>query len=250
MEVPDYQSLIRSVLEGHVATGTMSTQELVNWLEKNRLVDRAVVGEKKNRLQQRLSWARHQLVLAGLVSREGHGLTRITDAGREVAQDGPERIDVSYLRTVNPQQFGGHLRYWASLHEAFSAGKYAWPFVVSARQQISRSLGPGAYLQIAATKTTTRVQVALDHGPGSNNENLNRFNSLFSRRSDIELDIGRELEWLALPTRRQCRILAEVPGGYEAKRGATTPFKDITTLAAKFDATLRPSLQSKHHVSN
>ena len=52
---------------------------------------------KKTRLQDRVQWSSTYLRKTGLLESTGRGLFRITDRGREVLADNPQRIDLKYL---------------------------------------------------------------------------------------------------------------------------------------------------------
>jgi hypothetical protein len=50
----------------------------------------------------------------------------------------------------------------------------------------------------------TRAELYIDTGDGD--ENLELFNTLFSRKADVELVVGESVAWEELPNRRACRI--------------------------------------------
>ena len=102
MTIPDYQSLMRPVLE------LLDEQE--TWLfrdVRSTMADRLelTVAEREKRLpsgrqtafSNRVGWALTYLVQAGLAERPRRGSAQITTTGRSALQELPDRIDTSTL---------------------------------------------------------------------------------------------------------------------------------------------------------
>ena len=103
MPIPDYQSLIRPVLEKLAPVdGWVKTEDVIEALA----TDFGLTQEERARLRPKgqgtvfanlVHWARAQLIRARLV--EGKpDIFRITERGREVLATGPARIDIKFLR--------------------------------------------------------------------------------------------------------------------------------------------------------
>ncbi|WP_397542343.1 restriction endonuclease [Roseovarius salis] len=99
--IPDYQSLMKPVLE-LAASGEMKISDAVTRLEKTfRLSDQEkaelLPSGKQTRFANRVHWARSYLKQAGLVRNTRRGHFEITDEGRRALQENPDRIDAKFL---------------------------------------------------------------------------------------------------------------------------------------------------------
>ena len=99
--IPDYQSLMKPVLE-LAASGEVRISEAVTRLEQVfRLSEEEKLellpSGKQTRFANRVHWARSYLKQAGLLRNTRRGHFEITDEGRRVLADNPERIDAKYL---------------------------------------------------------------------------------------------------------------------------------------------------------
>ena len=99
--IPDYQSLMKPVLE-LAASGEVKISEAVTRLEQVfRLSEEEKLellpSGKQTRFANRVHWARSYLKQAGLLRNTRRGHFEITDEGRRVLADNPERIDAKYL---------------------------------------------------------------------------------------------------------------------------------------------------------
>ena len=99
--IPDFQTLMLPVLrlaaEGeasiNAATETVSDHFDLSEDERNELLP----SGKLTTIRSRVHWAKAYLKQAGLVEATRRGHFRITDRGRMVLQNGPERIDIAFL---------------------------------------------------------------------------------------------------------------------------------------------------------
>jgi len=103
MPIPDYQSLMLPLLELLQDGKEHSLRELIHILEdKFKLTE----AERKALLpsgqqpvfHNRVGWARTYLKKAGLLEAPRRGLMRITERGKEVLNQKPQRIDVNFLK--------------------------------------------------------------------------------------------------------------------------------------------------------
>lgn len=99
--IPDYQSLMRPVLE-YSQNGEVSISDTIEVLaakfalsddEKNQLLP----SKKQTRFANRVNWAKSYLKQAGLVEITGRGLYRITDRGVKALKAHDGKIDKAYL---------------------------------------------------------------------------------------------------------------------------------------------------------
>lgn len=64
-------------------------------------------------------------------------------------------------------------------------------------------------------KHSARIELFIDRGTGSEDENLAELESLIRNRTEIERAFGDELDWQQLEGKRACRIAYELAGhGY------------------------------------
>ncbi len=109
MAIPDFQTLMRPVLEVMSDGSVWKTIQLINKLsdlfsltaeERNQLLPSGT----QSRMNNRVLWARNDLKNAGLLERAedaGRGAYKITDKGLKVLETGPERITRSYLHSLD-----------------------------------------------------------------------------------------------------------------------------------------------------
>ena len=96
MTVPDYQSLMRPVLEALETNGAQPYRELVELVADALALsdeDRAAtVPSGEAMVRNRVGWALSYLARAGAVVRPRRGISEITDRGRELLAEGHDRI--------------------------------------------------------------------------------------------------------------------------------------------------------------
>lgn len=99
----------------------------------------------------------------------------------------------------------------------------------------------GLQLNYVIGESTSRVELYIDLGTGSDERNLKIFNALELHKDEIEKAFGDQLEWQSLPGTRACRIRYDIEGGYR------TPESDWPALQAemvdrmiKFEQAIRP----------
>jgi restriction system protein len=102
VSLPDYQTLMRPLLELH-ADGAELDRPTIRALlvEQFRLTPEELVevlpSGRQRKFDNRAAWATTYLVQAGLLERPRRGVSRITARGLEVLRQHPERIDISVL---------------------------------------------------------------------------------------------------------------------------------------------------------
>ncbi len=111
--IPDYQTLMRPVLE-QAAKGETHISEIVAVLQGQFKLsdaerDELVPSGRKARFTDRVHWAKAYLKQAGLVQNKRRGYLDITDFGRKTLLDYSGKIDTKYLETI-PQFMEGRFR--------------------------------------------------------------------------------------------------------------------------------------------
>jgi len=99
--IPDYQSLMKPVLE-LAASGEVKISDAVARLEHAFRLNESERAEllpsgKQTKFANRVHWARSYLKQAGLLRNTRRGFFEITDEGRRVLADNPDRIDAKFL---------------------------------------------------------------------------------------------------------------------------------------------------------
>ena len=102
MAVPDFQSVMRPVLDVHADRGLHSIAEV-----RDRVAAALGVTEDDRKIMlpsggqpqfaNRVAWAVTHLAQAALLERAARGITQITERGEQVLRDHPERVDVGVL---------------------------------------------------------------------------------------------------------------------------------------------------------
>ncbi len=102
MAIPDFQTLMRPLLELHT-DGTEKTQPELRdalaqqfELTEEELAERIPSGTART-LANRVAWASTHMKNAGLLVKPRRGISTITERGRTVLREYPERVDMSVL---------------------------------------------------------------------------------------------------------------------------------------------------------
>lgn len=103
MAIPDFQSVMRPVLEAvsdgeaHVLADVRESVKEAFELSDEERKERLPSGNQTV-INNRVGWARTYLNKAGLLTIPERGMVQITDRGRDALIKGPERISVSWLK--------------------------------------------------------------------------------------------------------------------------------------------------------
>jgi restriction system protein len=102
--IPDFQTLMRPVLEVHADGRPRSASEvrdavaaLVGVTDEDRKVMLPSGGAPL--YSNKVAWAVTHLAQAALLTRPGRGITQITDRGQQVMQTHPKRVDMRVLNS-------------------------------------------------------------------------------------------------------------------------------------------------------
>lgn len=104
MAVPDYQSLMRPLLEAVSDGQPTRTSDVAQTVAEALQLSEQDLGEmlpsgKQATFANRLGWAKTYLTKAGALQSEGRGVIRITERGHKLLQRVPRRITQSDLTT-------------------------------------------------------------------------------------------------------------------------------------------------------
>ncbi|MCH7226768.1 restriction endonuclease [Haloferula sp. A504] len=103
MAIPDFQSLMRPLIEAHADGKEHQNRDLVQ-----QLADQFGLTEEERRemlpsgraklFDNRVGWAKSHVVQAGLLESPRRAVSTITERGRQVLADNHERVDLGVLR--------------------------------------------------------------------------------------------------------------------------------------------------------
>ena len=102
MAIPDFQSIMLPLLklasDGKEYTVQKSREDLADYynLSEAELSEMLPSG-RQTRFSNRVAWAKSYLTQAGLLNSPKRGKFHISDRGRSVLKESPERIDIKYL---------------------------------------------------------------------------------------------------------------------------------------------------------
>jgi hypothetical protein len=123
-----------------------------------------------------------------------------------------------------------------NLHSSISPGHYSWVGAGAGK----RGLG----LNYVIRKHEGNVELYIDRGKDSDEENKSIFDKLFSSQQQIDAAFGEPLEWQRLDSKRACRIRRKIGiGGYLDE----TKWPEIIT--AMVDAMMRLEKALRPHIS-
>lgn len=102
MPVPDFQTLMRPVLELHADGSDHESGEVVTTLAERFNLSQAERAEmlpsgRQKLFNNRVAWSVTHLAQAGLLERPRRGITRLTPRGRTVLAENPARVDMKVL---------------------------------------------------------------------------------------------------------------------------------------------------------
>lgn len=103
MTIPDFQTMMRPILEVHAFGGDVDRKTLRDAVaEKFSLTEEErselLPSGGQRRFDNRIAWALTHLTHADLLERPARGVTRITERGSKVLHDNPSRVDMAVLR--------------------------------------------------------------------------------------------------------------------------------------------------------
>ncbi|WP_255410947.1 winged helix-turn-helix domain-containing protein [Blastococcus sp. TF02A-30] len=101
--IPDFQSLMRPLLEAVSDGSVRRTRDLVTAMsDRFGLTDEErealLPSGRQRRMDNRVTWAISHLFQAGLLERPARGHIAISDTGRQVLAAHPERVDMAVLQ--------------------------------------------------------------------------------------------------------------------------------------------------------
>lgn len=123
-----------------------------------------------------------------------------------------------------------------NLHSNITPGEQNW---------IGTSAGKrGLTLNYSVIQTQSSVEVYIDRGRESEEENKTIFKELFKEKENIEKVYGKALDWQSLEGKRACRIKDVVEGGYrDAEEKWPDIHKNMIEKMIQLNKALKPYIQ-------
>jgi hypothetical protein len=130
----------------------------------------------------------------------------LTEESRRIGEQKKEMVERYTIREKFWTQFLTYSQTQTKLYSAISPTTSNWISITSGL----RGLGYNYFI----TQNETYVELYIDRGKDSEEENLNIFRELSDNRQEIEKIFGEPLIWDDMPGRRACRIRKIIDGGY------------------------------------
>ena len=138
-----------------------------------------------------------------------------------------------------------YLRFWALLIERSKAHTQ----VVAGRSPSSDHWLNGATgragfaFVFSLKKLTSRVELYIDLGKGTEERTLKAFLALQDRKAEIESVFGEDLVWQDLPETRGCRISSEIQGGWRTAEDAWPELQErLIDSMVRLERAMKPEL--------
>lgn len=170
MAVPDFQSLMLPVMElasdGQVHTTSSTIQSLATQFNLTAEdLEELLPSGRQRRFTNRVNWATTHLRKALLIESAGYGKFKITDRGRQVLAEKPERVDMKYLA-----RFPGYLEFTGGEASTGTGSKVGPPAVeqtpeeriASTHQQLESALEQELLDRVLAVTPTYFEQLVVD----------------------------------------------------------------------------------------
>ena len=123
------------------------------------------------------------------------------------------------------------------LHSGISANTYGW--IGS-----GAGLPSGMSLNYSVRLHDTHVELYIDGGRDAEEDNLRRFNELYSKRELIESNFSGNIEWEPLEGRRACRISSRINiGGWKDEEAWADISEALVDRMIDFHAAIKPYLK-------
>ncbi|MDA1190271.1 MAG: DUF4268 domain-containing protein [Candidatus Poribacteria bacterium] len=162
-------------------------------------------------------------------------LTVISQPSIEGKSVGATKKDIAERHVLRREFWTGLLedaKNKTRLHENISPGDYSW---ISASAGI-RGLG----YNYSVTQHGSAVELYIDRGKESGEENTRIFETLEAQKITVESEFGEELEWERLEGRRACRIARRYEsGGYRDKDRWDQVYTQVVDAMIRLDKALR-----------
>ena len=120
-----------------------------------------------------------------------------------------------------------------ALHKHLTPGSYSWVGTSSGLR--------GLNFNYVVSQQESGVELYIDRGKDSDDENMEIFHLFHESKVDIEATFGEPLRWDSLEARRACRIRYSISGGYRSDESAWDDVQERKIDAmTRLESALRP----------
>ena len=168
-------------------------------------------------------------------------LTVIVGPSEEAREVGKAKKEIAERFVLRKKFWTGLLDYAKTktkLHASISPGEYSW---------IGTGTGlRGLGLNYSVIKHASVVELYIDRGKDTEEENKTIFEQLFSHKDEVEQIFGEPLEWQQLEGKRACRIRKQFKlGGYRDDEDKWPQIHEAMVEAMiRLDKALRPYIKN------
>jgi len=166
-------------------------------------------------------------------------LTLIVGPSEDTKQAGMVKKDIAERYTIRNRFWSKLLDYAnkkTDLHSNISPGKYSWLGTSAGRRGLGFNYG--------IRKHDAQVELYIDRGTDSKEENEKIFDQIFSYKDEIESVFKGKLTWEKLDTKRACRISKEIDiGGYRDEDEWDNLINEMVNSMIKFANAFKPYIQ-------
>lgn len=143
-----------------------------------------------------------------------------SEEGREVGQTKQKIVERHILRQKWWTDLLELAKKKTKLHANITAGVYNWVGTSSGKRGLSYNY--------SVNQHGSQVELYIDRGKDSKEDNEAIFDDLHSHKQDIEAAFGKALEWEKLDTKRACRIVKRYThGGYRDSEERWPEIQDV-----------------------
>ena len=166
-------------------------------------------------------------------------LTLIVGPSEEARDVGKTKKDLAERYTLWHRWWSQLLEYAKTrtrLHSSISPGEYGW---------VGASAGKrGLNYNYTVRQDASVIELYIDRGKGSEEENKAIFDILYKSKKSIEEKFGASLDWQSLEGKRACRIKKQLKGGYrDSEEKWIGIHKKMVETMIRFNEALKAHIQ-------
>jgi hypothetical protein len=166
-------------------------------------------------------------------------LTLIVGPSEETSEVGKTKKEIAERYPLRHRWWSQLLEYAKTktkLHAKISPSEHGW---------VATGAGSsGLGYNYVVTKNESVVELYIDKGKDSYEENKAIFNRLYKSKENIEEVFGGPLEWQSLEGKRACRIKKRLQGGYrDPEEKWSDIHQNMVDTMIRFEKALKPHIQ-------
>lgn len=156
-----------------------------------------------------------------------------SEEGKDVGKTKKEIAERFLIREKFWTGLLDHAKQKTKLHSSVSPGRHSW---------IGTGAGKyGLSFNYAIRQNEVQVELYIDRGKESEEENKRIFDQLFAHKDEIDRAFGEPLEWQRLEGRRACRIRKRITiGGYRDEERWPEIYDQMVDAMVRLEKSIRP----------